>query len=108
MHDENRLFRILEGGSTALKKEALEILTRKKISREKALDNLFSVPSPFGTKNNILIEHINIVKDIDLKEAKDFLKVFSKKKFFWNKKLKEEALKVLNKWNARKNQESFN
>lgn len=108
MLDENRLFRILEGGSSPLKKEALEILARKKISREKALENLFSVPSPFGTKNNILIEHINIIKDIDLKEAKDFLKVFSKKRFFWNKKLKEEALKVLKEWDARENQKSFN
>ncbi len=108
MHDENRLFRILEGGSSPLKKEALEILARKKISREKALENLFSVPSPFGTKNNILIEHINIIKDIDLKEAKEFLTVFSKKKFFWNKKLKEEALKVLKEWDARENQKSFN
>lgn len=102
-YDENRLFRILEGGSTLLKKEALAILAKKQITREKALEKLFSIPSSFGTKNGILIEHIQIVHDTGLKEAKDYLTVFSKKKFFWNKKLREEALKVLRKWDAGEN-----
>ena len=103
MYDKNRLFRILEGGSTPLKKEALGILAKKETTREKALEKLLSIPSSFGTKNKILIEHIKIIKDTGLKEAKDYLTIFSKKKFFWNKKLREEALRVLRKWDAGEN-----
>ncbi|MCK4758809.1 MAG: hypothetical protein KAT69_02105, partial [Candidatus Aminicenantes bacterium] len=103
VYDKNRLFRILEGGSTPLKKEALGILAKKETTREKALEKLLSIPSSFGTKNKILIEHIKIIKDTGLKEAKDYLTIFSKKKFFWNKKLREEALKVLRKWDAGEN-----
>ena len=102
-YDKNRLFRILEGGSTPLKKEALGILAKKETTREKALEKLLSIPSSFGTKNKILIEHLKIIQDVGLKEAKDYLTIFSKKKFFWNKKLREEALKVLRKWDAGEN-----
>jgi hypothetical protein len=99
-YDESRLFRMLEGGSTLIKKEALAILAKKESTRKKALERLFSIPSKFGTKNKILIEHIKIIQDIGLKEAKDYLTVFCKRKFFWNKKLREEAIKVLRKWDA--------
>ncbi len=99
-YDESRLFRMLEGGSTLIKKEALAILAKKESTRKKALERLFSIPSNFGTKNKILIEHIKIIQDIGLKEAKDYLTVFCKRKFFWNKKLREEAIKVLRKWDA--------
>lgn len=102
-YDENRLFRILEGGSAPLKKEALEILTRKPATRERALAKFFSIPSAFGTKNKILIDHIKVIQNIGLKKAKDHLIVFSKKKFFWNKKLREKALEVLKKWDAGEN-----
>ena len=102
-YDENRLIRILEGGSTPLKKEALGILASKETTREKALEKLLSIPSSFGTKNSILIDHIKIIQDAGIKEAKDYLTTFSKRKFFWNKKLREEALKVLRKWDAGEN-----
>ena len=101
--DENYFFDILEKGSDSLKKEGLKILVRKKSTREKALEKLFSIPSPFGTKNEVLLKNIKIVQEVDLTEARDNLIALSKKKFFWNKKLKGEALRVLEEWDARKN-----
>ena len=101
-HNVNRLLRILEGGSTPLKKEALEILARNSTTRENALAKIFDIPSSFGSKNRILIEHIRIIRELELKEAAEYLITFSKKKFVWNKKLREEALKVLREWDAGK------
>jgi len=102
-HDEKHLFSLLEKGSDSLKKEALGILIKDESTKEKALEKLFSIPSFFGTKNKILLDHIRIAGEMDLKDAKDNLVTLSRKKFFWNKKLKEEASKVLEKWDARKN-----
>ncbi len=102
-HDESRLFAILEGGSPPLKKEALEILSRREHTRKKALDRLFSIPSTFGSKNKLLIEHMGIVKGLYVKGAKDYLIALSKKKFFWNRRVKAEAQKILREWNAGQN-----
>ncbi len=102
-HDENRLFAILEGGSPPLKKEAFEILSRREHTRKKALDRLFSIPSTFGSKNKLLIEHMGIVKGLYVKGAKDYLIALSKKKFFWNRRVKAEAQKILREWNAGEN-----
>jgi len=102
-HDESRLFAILEGGSPPLKKEALEILARREHTRTKALDRLFSIPSTFGSKNKLLIEHMGIVKGLYVKGAKDYLIALSKKKFFWNRRVKAEAQKILREWNAGQN-----
>ena len=102
-HDESRLFAILEGGSPPLKKEALEILARREHTRKKALDRLFSIPSTFGSKNKLLIEHMGIVKGLYVKGAKDYLIALSKKKFFWNRRVKAEAQKILREWNAGQN-----
>jgi len=102
-HDESRLFAILEGGSPPLKKEALEILARREHTRKKALDRLFSIPSTFGSKNKLLIEHMGMVKGLYVKGAKDYLIALSKKKFFWNRRVKAEAQKILREWNAGQN-----
>ncbi len=99
-YDEGFLLKILEKGDYGLRKEALTILMREKSSKEKAIEMLFSVSSPRGIKNRILIENVRITQELELKEAKDSLTVLSQRKFFWNKNLRKEALKVLDKWNA--------
>jgi len=99
-HDEPLLFDILEKGDYSLKKEALSILIREESTKDKAIEKLFSIPSFFGTRNKILIENTKLIQELNLNEAKDNLVVLSQKKFFWNKKLRDEAVKALEKWNA--------
>ena len=99
-HDELLLFDILEKGDYSLRKEALSILIREESMKEKAIEKLLSIPSPFGTRNKILIENAKLIQELNLNEAKNNLVALSQKKFFWNKKLRDEAVKALEKWNA--------
>jgi hypothetical protein len=100
--DDEFLFSILDKAYPFLKKHALLALAREEEGRKTALEKLFSIPSPFGRKNKILIEHIAVIEDIDLKEAADYLVTLSKRRFFWNKNLRDRADSVLKKWNVKK------
>jgi transposase-like protein len=101
--DEKFLFPILKSKEHALKAEALVLLMRDQRMKRPALETLFRLPSVYGIKNNRLIEHIKIIEDKDLKEAKPYLEEFSKRRGFWNKKLRKESLRILEKWNAEQN-----
>lgn len=96
--DAEFLFSLLGEKSIALRKEALRILRKNDADKKKALELLLGIPSPWGSKNQLILENIKIVEDLWLKEATDYLTAFSKKRFFWNKNLKNKALEVLKKW----------
>lgn len=100
--DAEFLMPILEKGSPALKKEALIILVKHEETRKKALDTIFSIPSPYGLKNKLLRKHIQIVGEAAIKEARDHLFALSQKKDIWNRSLRKEARKVLEKLDDRK------
>jgi hypothetical protein len=101
-YDENFLLDILEKENLSLRKETVKILRKNESTLERAVEKLFSVSSPFGLKNQILLENIKIIEEADLKEAEDILMAFSRNKFFWNKDLKREASKILEEWNERR------
>ena len=98
--DEAFLFPILEKGDTLLKKEALAVVAKDERLKKIALQRLLSFPSPWGMKNRLLMEHINIVAELDLREAKDYLALLSKRPFFWNKNLRQKANAALKEWHA--------
>jgi hypothetical protein len=95
--DAEFLMPILQKGSYALKKEALIILVKHEATRKQSLDTFFSISSPYGLKNKLLRKHIQIVGEAVIKEARDHLFSLSQKKDIWNRKLREEAGKVLEK-----------
>lgn len=97
-YDEEFLFSILENADITLKKGALLILNKEERLRRKALEKLFAIKSPWGTKNSFIMENILVVEETGLKEAKDYLVAISKKHFFWNRDIKKEALRVLKRW----------
>jgi len=101
--DKDFLMEILKKGSYPLKKEALMNLVRNEATRDEALEFLFSIPSPFGIKNRVLRRHIKIVEETNLVEARDHILALNEKKDIWNKKLRKEAKKALEKLDARKN-----
>jgi hypothetical protein len=100
-YDENFLMPILKKSNFNLKKEALVILMKDQSSLQKAMKKLFSINSPFGIRNKILRANIRIIEDKDLVETKEYLIPLSHKRHFWNRKLREKAKKVLEKWDAR-------
>ncbi|MDD5155542.1 MAG: hypothetical protein PHF11_03550 [Candidatus Omnitrophica bacterium] len=94
------LLSVLESDDFSLKKEALVILRREHASREKALQALFSIKSPWGAKNDLILQNVLVAEQLRLKEAEPYLVLISKKHFFWNRNIRKEAARVLKKWAA--------
>lgn len=98
--DTKFLLPILKEKDLRLKAEALVILIKEKDNRDNIFKKLLSIPSPFGIKNKRLLENIKIVEQKEVKEAKPYLLSLSERKNFWNRKIRTQAKKILEKWNA--------
>jgi len=96
--DPEFIFPILQYESRVLKKIALEVLLRDSITRQKALKVLLEVKSLWGIKNQLILDNITIIEELKVKEAIGYLASFSKKRFFWNRKLRDKALQLLKEW----------
>jgi len=101
VHDENFLLPLLKKKDFHQRKEAAAILARDEDTKEKVIEELLSVHARLGKKNKILRQNIIIMDEVGLKEAKDRLLELSQKKSLWNKKVREAASEVLEKWNER-------
>jgi len=55
------------------------------------------MPSPLGLRNKELRQNVKVMAEIGLPAAKPYLEQLAKRKFFWNKKLREEARGALSK-----------
>ena len=96
--DTEFLFSLLGEKSIVLKREALRVLRKNDADRKKALELFLGFPSPWGSRNQLILENVKIIDDLWLNEASDYLVAFSKRRFFWNKNLRNKALEVLKKW----------
>lgn len=101
-YDEDFLISVLKKEERPLKKEALTILARINLSREKALRTLLTISSPFGIKNRILMDNLILIEEMDLKEARQYLTPLSLTRAFWHKKIKSKSLQILGNWNEKK------
>ena len=99
-YDAKFLLPILREKDLRLKAEAFVILIKDKDNRDNMLKTLFSIPSPFGIKNKRLMENIKIVDQKEIKDAAPYIIALSRKKNFWNKRLRTHARRVLEKWNV--------
>lgn len=97
--DKNFLFPILRSPKISLKGEALVILTGRDATRKRALDRFLRFQSPYGILNKRLKTHIRIVEDKGLKKAAGHLERLGRRKSWWNRSLRKEARRVLEKWN---------
>jgi len=102
-YDSTFLFRLLKQGDLLLKKEALAVLVGFDALRTKALAKLLAVPSVFGLRNRTLLEHLRIVEELRLTQARSLVESLAQRRFAWNKKLRAEALRLLEDWDAGKN-----
>ncbi len=96
--DPEFVFPLLKEESRMLKKAALEALLRDSASRQKALDELLGIKSLWGMNNQVILDNIMIIQELNVREAIDYLRYFSKKRFFWNRELRDKALALLKEW----------
>lgn len=101
--DNSFLLPILRQGDLFSRRQALGLLIRDTSARGGAFKIFFLIPSPWGAKNNILLENIMIAEEMSLIEAKDYLAQLSKRRFFWNSKVRAKATELVRKWHGRKN-----
>jgi hypothetical protein len=73
-------------------------LLRDNVTKQKAIDSLLGLTSPWGIRNQVILENIMIIDELNVNEARGYLVSFSKKRFFWNRQLRNKALEVLEKW----------
>ncbi len=99
-YDTKFLLPILKKKDMRLKAEAFVILIKDRDNRDHILKTLFSIPSFFGIKNKLLIENIKIVEMKEVKEALPYIIPLSKRKNIWNKKLRTNTNRILEKWNV--------
>ncbi len=96
--DEGFLFSVLESKDRLLQAEALVLLMRYERTKHVAFTKLLNLQSPYGIRNKRLIGHIRIVEEKSLVDAGPFLKSLGQRKDFWNRKVRREAARVLEKW----------
>lgn len=96
-YDNEFLFGILRQGDFFLKQQAMAILAKDGLTREIALRKLLAIPSLLGGKNKVIIENIKLIEDMGLKEAEGYLVSLNKRRFFWNKNVRERAKSALRK-----------
>jgi hypothetical protein len=99
-YDTKFLLPILKEKDLRLKAEAFVILIKDKDNRENILKKLLSIPSPFGIRNKPLLENMKIIEQKEVKEATPYLNSLSERRNFWNRKIRTQANRILEKWNA--------
>jgi hypothetical protein len=97
-HDEPFLFGVLDARDMRLKAEALVLLARHPRARHVALSKLLYIQSPYGTRNRKIIRNIRMIEGKNVRDAQPFLETLGQRKDFWNRKVRHEALQVLEKW----------
>lgn len=90
----------LNTDSLSLRKSLISLLMLDERLKKNTLGTCFKIFSPWGIKNDLLIENIQIVFDLRFNEAISYIRELSRRKFFWNKKLRNKAKEILKEWNA--------
>jgi hypothetical protein len=98
--DEAFLFPVLEKRNELVQAEALILLMRNERTKHVAFTKLFGLASPYGIRNKALLRNLGIVERYGLREAAPYLEPLAERKDIWNRKVRQEAGRVLEKWRA--------
>ena len=98
--DEAFLFRGLDKKNELVQAEALLALLRNERTQHVAFSKLFKIQSPYGLRNKALLRHLGLVERYDMRAAAPFLQPLAERKDFWNRKVRQEAARILEKWHA--------
>ncbi len=96
--DEAFLFPILAKKNELVQAEALILLMRNARTKHVAFSKLFGLASPYGLRNKSLRRNLGIVERYGLREAVPYVEPLAERKDIWNRKLRQEAGRVLEKW----------
>jgi len=96
--DEAFLFPILEKKNELIRAEALILLLRTERTKHVAFTKLFGLASPYGLRNKRLLRNIGIVERYGLREAAPYVAPLTERKDFWNRKVRQAAEALLEKW----------
>jgi hypothetical protein len=96
--DEAFLFPVLEKRNELVQAEALILLLRNERTKHVAFNKLFGLQSPYGLRNKSLLRHLRIVEAHDLRGAGPYIAPLAERKDFWNRKIRQEAGRILEKW----------
>jgi hypothetical protein len=99
-YDNKFLLPILKSKDFQLKSEVFVILMCDENVKDEILQKLFSIPSPFGLRNKRLHENLTLVEKKEVQAAKPYLIALGERKHIWNKKLRQRAKRILEKWHA--------
>jgi hypothetical protein len=99
-YDTKFLLPILKDKDFRLKAEAIVILMKDKSLKDHILRRMLAINSPFGTRNKRLLENIKIMEQKNIKEARPYLIALSKRKHYWNRRVRNQAKGVLEKGNV--------
>ncbi len=97
-YDEAFLFPILEKRNEVIQAEALILLMRNERTKHVAFTKLFGLASPYGIRNRTLLRNLGIVARYGLREAAPYVAPLTERKDFWNRKVRQEAERLMEKW----------
>jgi hypothetical protein len=97
-YDEAFLFSALDSKDRQIQAEALLLLMRNERTKHVAFAKLLNLQSPYGIRNKKLIRHIRIVEEKSLRDSGPFLESLASRGDFWNRRVRQEARKLLEKW----------
>ncbi|RJO64759.1 MAG: hypothetical protein C4540_03565 [Candidatus Omnitrophota bacterium] len=97
--DEGFLFSVLQKEDAPLRKEALLALLEGQ-RKDRALALLLGLPDEFGKYNSALLENIILVEEAQVQAATPHLKLLLKRRFFWNRRIRNKAKETLEKWHV--------
>jgi hypothetical protein len=97
-YDEAFLFPILEKKNELIQAEALILLMRHERTKHVAFTKLFGLASPYGLRNKTLLRNIGIVERYGLREAAPYVAPLSERKDVWNRRVRQAAERLLEKW----------
>ncbi|MGB8959774.1 MAG: hypothetical protein WCC00_12265 [Candidatus Aminicenantales bacterium] len=97
-YDEAFLFPILDKKNELIQAEALILLMRHERTKHVAFTKLFGLASPYGIRNRSLLRGLGIVGRYGLREAAPYIEPLAERKDFWNRKVRQEACRLLETW----------
>ena len=97
-YDEAFLFPLLEKKNELIQAEALVLLMRHERTKHVAFTKLFGLTSPYGIRNKTLLRGLGIVGRYGLREAAPYIEPLAERKDFWNRKVRQEATRLLETW----------
>jgi hypothetical protein len=96
--DEAFLFPILESKNELIQAEALVLLMRNERTKHVAFTKLFGLASPYGIRNKALLRNLGIIARYGLREAAPYVAPLAERKDFWNRKVRQEAGRLMETW----------